>query len=60
MAIPIKPPPVLEGKAAQEFYERWANAKDDRSKEEMQEIAHEWRTFFVEQKHLYPSSTWSI
>jgi hypothetical protein len=56
MAIPIKPPPVLEGKAAQEFHERWANAKDDTSKEEAQKIAREWRAFFAEQKHLHPSS----
>ena len=38
MAMEIKAPPVLEGKAAREFYKRWAeaNAKLDISKEEAQ------------------------
>jgi len=36
MAMEIKSPPVLEGKAAREFYKRWAAAKDDTSKEEAQ------------------------
>ena len=37
MALAIKSPPVLTGKAAEEFYERWANAKCTTSKEEAQE-----------------------
>ena len=37
MALAIKSPPVLTGKAAKEFYERWANAKCTTSKEEAQE-----------------------
>ena len=53
MAIPIKPPPVLEGKAAREFYKRWADTKESKSKEEVQAIAHEWRTFFAKQK-IFP------
>jgi len=36
MALEIKSPPVLYGKAAQEFHERWANFRDDTSKEEVQ------------------------
>ena len=36
MALVIKSPPVLTGKAAEEFYKRWAEAKDDTSKEEAQ------------------------
>ena len=60
MAIPIKPPPVLEGKAAQEFYERWANSKDDTSKEEAQESMRKTRAFLLEQERLHPSSPWSI
>jgi len=55
MALEIKSPPVLEGKAAQEFYERWAeaNAKYDTSKEEVQATAREWRAFFAKQK-IFP------
>ena len=34
MAIPIKSAPVLEGKAAREFHERWRNFTDDTSNEE--------------------------
>jgi len=45
MAIEIKSPPVLEGKAAQEFYDRWANAKDYTSKEKAQESMRKWRPF---------------
>ena len=37
MALPIKSAPVLEGKAAREFYERWAKCVDRTSKEEAQE-----------------------
>ena len=53
MALEIKSPPVLEGKAAREFYKRWAEAKDDTSKEEAQAIAREWRAFFAKQK-IFP------
>ena len=37
MAMEIKSPPVLTGRAAKEFYERWANAKCTTSKEDAQE-----------------------
>ena len=50
MALEIKSPPVLEGKAALEFYERWANAKDDTSKEEVQAIVRKWSAYFAKQK----------
>ena len=60
MALEIKPPPVLEGKAAQEFYERWANAKDDTSKEEAQESMRTTLAYLAEQERLHPSSPWSI
>jgi hypothetical protein len=36
MALEIKSPPVLEGKAAREFYRRWAEAKCSTSKEAAQ------------------------
>jgi hypothetical protein len=37
MALEIKSPPVLEGKAAKDFYKTWAKAKESKSKEEAQE-----------------------
>jgi hypothetical protein len=38
MAMEIKSPPVLKGKAAREFLERAANFTDDTSSEEVQAI----------------------
>ena len=60
MAMPIKSPPVLEGKAAREFYVRWAEAKDSTSKEEAQESMRKTRAFLAEQERLHPASPWSI
>ena len=53
MAIPIKSAPVLEGKAAREFHERWQNFKDPRSKEEIQRIHRECQEFFAKQEKLH-------
>ena len=53
MAIPIKSAPVLEGKAAREFYERWHNFTDDTSKEEVKESMRKTREFLAKQKKLY-------
>jgi hypothetical protein len=58
MAIPIKPPPVLVGRAAQEFYEKVANAKCSQSKEEVQENYRTWKAFFEEQNRINPSNAW--
>ena len=60
MAIPIKSPPVLVGKAVQEFHERWAQATESKSREEVQESMRRTRAFLAEQERLYPSSSWSI
>jgi len=60
MALEIKSPPVLEGKAAREFYKKIAEAKDDTSKEEAQESMRQTRIFLAEQERLHPSSPWSI
>ena len=46
MALEIKSPPVLQGKAAQEFYERWAAMTERTSKEEAQESYRKWKAFF--------------
>jgi len=58
MAIPIKAPPTLVGKAAEEFYERAANMTERMSKEEVQESYRTWKAFWAEQKHLHPSPQW--
>ena len=50
MALAIKSPPVLTGRAAEEFYERWANAKCTKSKEEVQASYRKWKAFFAKQK----------
>jgi hypothetical protein len=52
MAIPIERTPVLTGKAAEEFYERWANMKESLSKEKVREIQRSTREFMAKQKHL--------
>jgi len=46
MALEIKSPPVLRGKAARGFYERWAQASESASKEEAQESYRKWKDFF--------------
>ena len=53
MALPIKPPPVLTGKAAEEFLEKVRNFKDPRSKEEVQRLTREWTEYFAKQDKLY-------
>ena len=59
MALPIKPPPTLVGKAAEEFYERAANMKETKTKEEVQESMRTTLEFLAKQKYL-KSYTWSI
>ena len=53
MALEIKSPPVLVGKAAQEFYKRWAESKDDTSKEEAQESFRKSKAFFAKYYNPY-------
>ena len=60
MALEIKSPPVLVGKAAREFYKIWAESKDTTSNEEAQESMRRTRAFLAEQKRLHPASPWSI
>ena len=57
MALEIKSPPVLRGKAAREFYNRWAESKESKSKEEVQEGMRRFKVFWAEQERLHP---WSI
>jgi len=54
MALEIKSPPVLEGKAAQEFYKRWAESKESKSREEVKQIGRECKDLFSQyHKQLY-------
>jgi len=43
-------------KAAREFHKRWAEAKDDTSKEEAQASYRKWKAYFEKQERLHPSS----
>jgi hypothetical protein len=58
MALEIKAPPILEGKAAKEFYKKVAEFKCTTSKEEVQESYRKWKVFWAEQdqKQLHPST----
>ena len=58
MALEIKSPPVLTGKAAREFQKKAAKAKCSESKEEVQESYRLWKAFWAEQERLRPSTPW--
>jgi len=58
MAMEIKSPPVLYGKAAREFHKRAAEAKDNTSKEEVQASYRKWKAFWADQERINPSTTW--
>jgi len=58
MAMAIKSPPVLVGKAASEFYKKAAEAKCSKSREEVQESMRQFKIFWAEQERVHPS--WSI
>jgi len=45
MALEIKSPPVLYGKAAHDFYKKAAMMKESKSKEEVQESYRKWKPF---------------
>jgi len=60
MALEIKSPPVLTGKAAEEFYKRASEATESKSKEYVQASMRRTRAFLAEQEHLHPSSSWQI
>ena len=55
MALEIKSPPVLVGKAAREFYKRAAAATESKSKEEVQESYRKWKVFFAKYYNPYNS-----
>ena len=53
MALAIKSPPVLTGKAAEEFYQRAAEAKESKSKEEVQESMRRTKAFLAKYYNPY-------
>jgi hypothetical protein len=53
MAMPIKSAPVLEGRAAREFHQRWANFKDDTDPEVAKASFRKWKEYFAKQDKLY-------
>jgi len=55
MALEIKSSPVLEGKAAREFYKKVSKAKESKSKEEVQESYRKWSNFFAKYYNPYKS-----
>ena len=55
MALAIKSPPVLTGKAAEEFYKKVAEFKCTTSKEEAQESMRQFKEYWAKQEKLHPS-----
>ena len=55
MAMEIKSPPVLRGKAAKEFYERWAQCTERKSKEEVQASFRKTKAFLEKYYNPYKS-----
>ena len=55
MAMEIKSPPVLRGKAALEFYKRWSESSDSTSKEAAQESMRTTREFLAKYYNPYKS-----
>jgi hypothetical protein len=58
MALEIKPPPVLEGKAARDFLKKVRNFKDDTDPEYVKESVRRTRAFLEEQERLHPRKIW--
>jgi len=53
MALEIKSPPVLEGKAARYFYKTAATMTESKSKEEVRESYRKWKAFFAKYDNPY-------
>ena len=58
MSREVRELPVLEGKAARDFYKKAANMKVTESKEERQEILRKTMEFCKEMDRLYPQKIW--
>ena len=53
MALEIRTLPVLEGKAAQDFYKKVAEAKESKSKEYVQESMRKTKEFLAKYYNPY-------
>jgi len=53
MAMEIKSPPVLRGKVAMEFYEKWAKCTERKSKDEVQESMRTTKEFLAKYDNPY-------
>jgi len=53
MAMEIKSPPVLRGKEAKEFYEKWAKCTERKSREEVQESMRTTKEFLAKYDNPY-------
>ena len=53
MAIEIKSPPVLRGKAARDFYKTWATMTERKSKEEVRESMRTTKEFLAKYYNPY-------
>ena len=58
MALEIKSLPVLEGKAAREFYKRAAMQTETKTREFAQESMRTTRAFLEEQERINPKFRW--
>ena len=58
MSREVRVLPVLEGKAARDFYEKVANFKVTKSKEERMESFRKSVEFFKEMDRLHPRTPW--
>ena len=58
MSREVRELPVLEGKAARDFYKKAANMKVTESKEERQDILRKTMEMIKVQERLYPRMIW--
>ena len=58
MAREVRELPVLEGKAARDFYKQAAKATEGRSAEYVKDSYRKSKAFFQEQERLHPRSSW--
>jgi hypothetical protein len=58
MAREVKELPVLEGKAAKDFYKQWAKVTEGKSAEYVKDSFRKSKAYFEEQDRLHPRKIW--
>ena len=58
MAREVRELPVLEGKAARDFYRQWAKATEGKSAEYVRESVRTTKAYLEEQERLHPRELW--